>query len=156
MLHAALSQSSQQLFCRLTSLPPNTRKSTSTAKTSALLQMVNFIFVYSLNLAYLQYSQWLCLSASTPLKNHVSHQMIYSHALWFCTPRATAMQTCFMLSAFWWKCWSSRSLLSFQLVRRQCIQFANFAMLCSPACHGSTLRYSCYAAQQKVRKVNYT
>ena len=43
--------------------------------------------------------------------------MIYSHALWFCTPRATAMQTCFMSSAFWWKCWSS--LLSFQLVRRQ-------------------------------------
>ena len=54
MLHAAWSQSCQQLFCRLTSHPPNTWKSTSTAKTSGLLQMVNFLFVNSLNLAYLQ------------------------------------------------------------------------------------------------------
>ena len=54
MLHAAWSQSCQQLFCRLASNPPNTWKSTSTAKTSGLLQMVNFIFVNSLNLAYLQ------------------------------------------------------------------------------------------------------
>ena len=50
----AWSQSCQQLVCRLTSLPPNAWKSTSTAKTSGLLQMVNFIFVNSLNLAYLQ------------------------------------------------------------------------------------------------------
>ena len=61
--------------------------------------------------------------------------MIYSHALWFCMPWATAMQTCFMSSAFWWSvgvpCYllNSWDVNAFNLQTLQCFA-AQLVMVC--------------------------